>query len=382
MSIHSQLAGLELHEPYHYVQETDPGPVGSGKYWLKVSAGEVKRRNDANSAWTVVGGNPSSVTDPTTTKGDLMVRSTTAVDRLPIGTNGHSLVADSTQALGAKWTKLLPLTTKGDLLGFGTAEDRLPVGTDGWVLTADAASALGIKWAAGGGGGGGISFVTYPASNTASGTAGEMAINSTKTKLAVCVASNDWRAANLSLPYTILTYASNGDTNGILYWLGTSKGTLGWSNPNVSGNCVIVNTALSFGSSSDLSNRASNDWNTQNIANSMVGVDFGPFAALICNKYTIRNRVSASSESLRNWKLQGTNSVASNTVTDWNLATWTDIDTRTADATLNANDVWGAWTVSGTPAAYRYLRILQNGVNSSGTNYLCMGEFEFYGSVV
>lgn len=43
---------------------------------------------------------------------------------------------------------LSPLTTKGDLLSFSTVNARLPVGTDGFVLTADSASATGIKWAA------------------------------------------------------------------------------------------------------------------------------------------------------------------------------------------------------------------------------------------
>jgi predicted ribosomally synthesized peptide with SipW-like signal peptide len=40
-----------------------------------------------------------------------------------------------------------PLTTKGDLLGFETAVDRIPVGSNGQVLTADSTQALGLKWA-------------------------------------------------------------------------------------------------------------------------------------------------------------------------------------------------------------------------------------------
>lgn len=40
------------------------------------------------------------------------------------------------------------LTTKGDIAGFSTVPARVPVGTDGYVLTADSAQALGIKWAA------------------------------------------------------------------------------------------------------------------------------------------------------------------------------------------------------------------------------------------
>ena len=40
-----------------------------------------------------------------------------------------------------------PLTTKGDLYGFSTVNARIPVGTNGQVLTADSAQALGVKWA-------------------------------------------------------------------------------------------------------------------------------------------------------------------------------------------------------------------------------------------
>lgn len=40
-----------------------------------------------------------------------------------------------------------PLTTKGDLFGFDTTNARIPIGTNGQVLTADSAQSLGLKWA-------------------------------------------------------------------------------------------------------------------------------------------------------------------------------------------------------------------------------------------
>jgi len=46
-----------------------------------------------------------------------------------------------------------PLTTKGDLLTYDITEARLPLGTDGYVLTADSTQSTGIKWAAAAGGG-------------------------------------------------------------------------------------------------------------------------------------------------------------------------------------------------------------------------------------
>lgn len=40
-----------------------------------------------------------------------------------------------------------PLTTKGDVWGYSTTNARVPVGTNGQVLTADSAEATGVKWA-------------------------------------------------------------------------------------------------------------------------------------------------------------------------------------------------------------------------------------------
>lgn len=41
-----------------------------------------------------------------------------------------------------------PLTTKGDVFGHSTVDARIPVGSDGQVLTADSAASLGVSWAA------------------------------------------------------------------------------------------------------------------------------------------------------------------------------------------------------------------------------------------
>lgn len=47
-----------------------------------------------------------------------------------------------------------PLTTKGDIWGYGTSDARIPIGTNGDILTADSTQTLGLKWAAPAAGGG------------------------------------------------------------------------------------------------------------------------------------------------------------------------------------------------------------------------------------
>ena len=68
------------------------------------------------------------------------------------GGTTNFLRADGTWAAPAGGSS--PLTTKGDLFGYSTVDARIPVGTNGQVLTADSAEALGVKWATASGGGG------------------------------------------------------------------------------------------------------------------------------------------------------------------------------------------------------------------------------------
>lgn len=91
-----------------------------------------------------------------TTKGDLLVTTGSALNRLGVGTDGQALVADAASTNGVKWatptdtTKqpVATLTTKGDIYAATASATvtRLGVGSDRQNLVADSSAATGIKW--------------------------------------------------------------------------------------------------------------------------------------------------------------------------------------------------------------------------------------------
>lgn len=109
MAIHSQFTGLELHEAFHFVQESDPGAVGAGLYWLKVSTGSLKKRTADNTDWVSIGGGGvsafTSLSDvPNSYSGQALKKV-----RVNAGATGLEFVTDTTPL--PNWLALRPDAT-------------------------------------------------------------------------------------------------------------------------------------------------------------------------------------------------------------------------------------------------------------------------------
>lgn len=106
-------------------------------------------RNTAPTLIAQVRGGPAGADlNILTTLGDILSHDGVSPDRLPVGTDGQQLTADSGAGLGVSWQDPVTgaLTTVGDLLGFNGATTRFPVGADDAVLVADSGQAFGFRW--------------------------------------------------------------------------------------------------------------------------------------------------------------------------------------------------------------------------------------------
>lgn len=181
-----------------------------------------------------------------------------------------------------------------------------------------------------------------------------------------------------------LAFSSSAALNGVLFRLGTNFGAVPWENPHTEGRCVVVRSDHGAGSSTDMAglvDRATEfDQYSTDTAGSWIAVDLGEDRSLVVAKYTLQNRDFAD-RAIRNWRLQGSNNGGDNSVGDLAAATWFDIDIKepNSDMAPVANQFASYDPSEGNINDYRWIRVIQTGLNSSGDNYLTLAEIELYG---
>ena len=175
-----------------------------------------------------------------------------------------------------------------------------------------------------------------------------------------------------------LVWESDGDANGLFYALGSLLGTVAWQNPVSRGNlkCLLSDSgAATPASLSDRSTNANNYWTGG--AGPWVAWDLGAGTTCAVTDYLLREGANPSYVP-KYWAIEGTNSISQWTIAGVAAASWTAIDTRVNDQTLNTgySNVWGRFLSNGdSTTQFRYLRMRW----TTAIDYAILGEAEFYG---
>jgi hypothetical protein len=168
-----------------------------------------------------------------------------------------------------------------------------------------------------------------------------------------------------------LNYVSDGDANGLFYWMGTSGGTASWTNPFPL-LTYTVNPSGLYDNLPTMTNRIvnghpDNTW----ISGPWMTVDIGANLRIRPSYVSLRSWINASRYP-RNFKIQGSN----------NGTTFDDLLTVVNNTTITAASQWLSLPITMPTTGYRYLRYLCTSPGSSqGVVEVVLGEWEFYGEV-
>ncbi|XP_011034881.1 PREDICTED: BTB/POZ domain-containing protein At2g30600-like isoform X2 [Populus euphratica] len=179
--------------------------------------------------------------------------------------------------------------------------------------------------------------------------------------------------------YKELQYISDGDSNGVLYFAGTSYGEHQWINPLLAKRITI--TASSPPSRyTDPKALVSRTYQGTCFAGPRVEggqihawwmIDIGQDHQLMCNYYTLRQ--DGSRAFIRYWNLQGS----------LDGKTWTNLRVHENDQTMCKAGQFASWPITGPQALlpFRFFRVLLTGPTTDGSNphNLCICFLELYG---
>eukprot|EP00755_Sulcionema_specki_P020402 Sspe_Gene.71852::Locus_42688_Transcript_1_1_Confidence_1.000_Length_1521::g.71852::m.71852 len=162
-----------------------------------------------------------------------------------------------------------------------------------------------------------------------------------------------------------------GDDQGVLHWIGSSKGMKDWVNPCTAGLVKVSMSSLEHGRPHMLVDKTfdAQVCCTNNEPNSWMAVELQQIE--VCpTVYSFAHRAGNTEALVRSWYF-----LASNDNINWEC-----LDERNNDETMTATDLWSAYAITPTTKYYRYFRVmLQPSGNTSGTDALVMCCLEIYG---
>jgi hypothetical protein len=170
------------------------------------------------------------------------------------------------------------------------------------------------------------------------------------------------------------------DRNGVLYDIATEGGTSEWVNPHLAGRVVAAWSSQEFVGRSCPETFVSSPseqpkWSvTKDLVNSWVRVDLGSLRRLRVAHYALRTESwgggVVGNRDLRSWQLQGS---------AHEDGPWVMLRRHENDDTLDRQKCpVASWPVENA-GAWRYLRVLQTGLNAHGNKQLSCSGVEFWG---
>lgn len=168
------------------------------------------------------------------------------------------------------------------------------------------------------------------------------------------------------------------DYDGIVNWFGTNQAAEAFSNParRTTGERMALGYSSANGASNvaNVTSGADDEFVTTNTVNQWVSVYFGAGSAnrvVALDRWAIKSRSTTANDMPRNFKLQG--------IEYGGGGSWVDIESYSGVGPGGAN-AWWSDAISDT-RQWHALRLFQTGTNSSGNNYLSLGELEFWGDI-
>ncbi|PUZ62618.1 hypothetical protein GQ55_4G371500 [Panicum hallii var. hallii] len=180
--------------------------------------------------------------------------------------------------------------------------------------------------------------------------------------------------------YKELQYISDGDSNGVIYYAGTSFGKHQWMNPVLAKNITVVASSPNS-RHTDPKALVSKNYQGTCFAGPCIEdgkklswwmVDIGQDHQLMCNCYTVRQ--DGSTTFMRSWVLQGS----------MDGRNWTSLRVHDGDATICHPGQFASWPIVGPPALlpFRFFRVALTGPAAGSVSNawnLCICFLELYG---
>lgn len=166
-----------------------------------------------------------------------------------------------------------------------------------------------------------------------------------------------------------LTYTSDGDTNGVFYWLGTSYGAGNWQNPYIANKIAITYSSILGGQSpvESLVDRQPSHFHTVSGppgTNHFIEFDLSSNNKLTLNYWSYRSRDNDPANIPNRLILRVSN----------DQENYVELANQTI---VTAQNTWYSFPINNQTIGYRYLKIF-----GLGSEYFTAGEFEFYGTLI